>query len=57
MTVAVELEAVLDQDEMIDWQPRRLTLVHWRWGMSKTTSPLSGLLTDIAPFTLLKQLT
>ena len=57
MTVAVKLEAVLDHDDMIDWQPQRLTLVHWRWGTSKTTSPLSIPLTDIARFTPLKQLT
>ena len=57
MTVVVALEAVLDQGELIDWQPQRLTLVNWRWGMSKTTSPPSVLLTDIAPSNLLKPLT
>ena len=57
MTVAVEPEAVLDLGEMIDWQPRRLLLKYWHWGRFETMSPLSVLLTDIAPLSPLKQLT
>ena len=56
MTVAVELEAVLDQGETTDWKPQRLALMHWRWGKSKTSQP-SVLLTVLALFTPLTPLT